>query len=76
LLVHSTGLIIETNIVEHTASGRRKRSKDSKRRNFTLYIMKNLPQFKNKTHEEVRQYILEKKGVAIGSNFNLENLML
>ena len=30
--------------------------------------MKNLPQFRNKSHEEVRQYILEMKGVDIGSN--------
>ena len=38
--------------------------------------MKNLPQFRNKSHEEVRQYILEKKGVDIGSNFNLASFML
>lgn len=30
--------------------------------------MKNLSQFRNKSHEEVRQYILKKKGVGIGSN--------
>ena len=38
--------------------------------------MKNLPQFRDKSHEEVRQYILEKKGVDIGSNFNIGSLML
>ena len=32
--------------------------------------MKNLPQFRDKSHEEVRQYILETKRVDIGSNFN------
>ena len=38
--------------------------------------MKNLPQFRNKSHEEVRQYILEKKGVDIGSNFNLGSILM
>jgi hypothetical protein len=38
--------------------------------------MKNLPQFRNKSHEGVRQYLLEKKGVAIGSNFDIGSLML
>ena len=73
------GLITETG-TEYTASGRRKRSKergeDSKPRNYPLHTMKNLPQFRNKSHKEVRQYILEKKGVDIGSNFNFGNLML
>jgi ABC-type amino acid transport system permease subunit len=35
--------------------------------------MKNLPQFRNKLHENVRQYILQTKGVDIGSNFNWNN---
>ena len=69
-----TGMIPETNDTEYTANGRRKRSrergKDSKPRNFPLHTIKNLPQFRNKSHEEVRQYILEKKGVDIGSNVN------
>ena len=43
---------------------------DSKLRNFPLHTMKNLPQFRDKSHEELRQYILEKKGVDIGGNFN------
>ena len=38
--------------------------------------MKNLPQFRNKSHEEVRQYILEKKGIGIGSNFNWNNTIV
>jgi hypothetical protein len=38
--------------------------------------MKNLPQFRDKSHEEVREYILQTKGVDIGSNFNLGSLML
>ena len=66
-------MIAETG-TEYTPSGRRKRSKergkDSKPRNYPLHTMKNLPQFRNKSHEEVRQYILEKKGVYIGRNFN------
>ena len=38
--------------------------------------MKNLPQFRNKPHEEVRQYILETKGIDIGSNFNWNNTIV
>jgi len=79
LIEENTGLITETS-TEYTASGRRKRSrergKDNKPRNFPLHTMKNLPQFRNKSHQEVRQYILEKKGVDIGSNFNFGSLML
>ena len=80
LIEDSTGLITETNDAEYIPSGRRKRSKergkDSKPRNFPLHTMKNLPQFRNKSHQKVRQYILEKKGVDIGSNFNIGSLML
>ena len=67
-------MITETNDTKYTVNGRRKRSrergKDNKSRNFPLHTIKNLPQFRNKSHEEVRQYILEKKGVDIGSNVN------
>jgi len=35
-----------------------------------------MSKFRNKSHEEVREYILEKKGVDIGSSFNLGGLML
>ena len=77
LIDDNAGKIAETNEVEHTASGRRKRSrergKDKTQRNFPLQTIKNLPQFRNKSHEEVRQYILETKGVDIGSNFNWNN---
>ena len=38
--------------------------------------MKNLPQFRDKSHEEVRQYILPKNGVDIGSNFNLGSIII
>jgi len=38
--------------------------------------MKNLPQFRNKSYEEVRWHILEKKGVNIESNFNSNNTMM
>jgi len=80
LIEEYTGLITETNEVERTASGRRKRSrergKDSKPRNFPLHTMKNLPQFRDKSHEEFRQHILKTKGVDIGSNFNWNNTMV
>jgi len=52
------------------------REPDKKTRNYPHHTMKNLPQFRDKSHEEVRQYILEKKGVDIGSNFNFGSLML
>ena len=73
-------MITEDNKVEHTESGRKKRSrergKDRKPRNFPLPTIKNLPQFRNKSHEEVRQYILTKRGVDIGSNFNLGSMIM
>ncbi|WP_316505484.1 hypothetical protein [Nitrosopumilus sp.] len=53
-----------------------KRGKDLKPRNFPLHTIKNLPQFRNKSHEEIRQYILEKKGVDIGSNFRWNNTLM
>ena len=63
------GLITETNNVEDNPNDRRKRSrergKDAKPRDYPLHTMKNHPQFRNKSHEEVRQYILEKKGVTL-----------
>ena len=66
----STWLIPKTK-TEYTASGRRKRSrerdKDRKPWNFPLPAIKNLPHFRNKPHKEVRQCILEKKGVDFGS---------
>ena len=74
LINESTGMIVEDDSKEDTTTGRRKRSrergKDSKPRNFPLHTIKNLPQFRNKSHQEVREYILEKKGVDIGSNIN------
>ncbi len=80
MIDENAGLITETNDTKHIVNGRRRRSKergkDSKPRNFPLHTMKNLPQFRNKSHQEVRQYILEKKGVDIGSNFDFGNLML
>jgi len=70
LTIDRTGLINDTNDAKYTVNGRRKRSrergKDNKPRNYPLHTMKNLPQFRNKSHEEVRQYILENKGVDIG----------
>ena len=75
-----SGLITENNSEEDTTTGRRKRSrergKDLKPRAFPLHTLKNLPQFRDKPHEEVRQYILEKKGIDIGGNFNWSNFAI
>ena len=80
LIEENTGLITETNDTEYPVSGRKKRNrergKDRKPRNFPLHTMKNLPQFRNKSHQEVREYILEKKGVDIGGNFNFASIMM
>ncbi|MGI9566924.1 MAG: hypothetical protein ACR2LL_07930 [Nitrosopumilus sp.] len=70
----------ETDNSEFTKTGRRKRSrergKDSKPRNFPLHTLKNLPQFRDKSHEEVRRYVLQTKGVDIGSNINSLHIAL
>jgi len=67
-------MITETNDAKYTVNRRRNRSKergkDSKPRNFPLQTMKNLPQFRDKSHEEFRQHILKTKGVDIGSNIS------
>ena len=72
MIEENTGMITETNDAKYTVNGRRKRSrergKDSKPRNFPLQTMKNLPQFRDKSHEEFRQHMLKTKGVDIGSN--------
>ena len=80
LIEDDTGLISETGTTQDIPKRRRKRSKergkDIKPRNFPLHTMKNLPQFRNKSHDEVRQYILEKKGVDIGSNFKWNDTLM
>ena len=80
MIEENTGLITETNDIEHATSGRRKRSrergKDSKPRNFPLHTLKNLPQFRNKSHQEFRRHILEKKGVDIGGNVNTVHVVV
>lgn len=38
--------------------------------------MKNLPQFRDKPHEEVRQYILETRGMDIGGSANWNKTMM
>ena len=72
MIEENTGMMTETNNTRYALNGRRKRSrergKDSKPRNFPLQTMKNLPQFRDKSHEEFRQHILKTKGVDIGSN--------
>ena len=74
MIEENTGMITETNDAKYTVNGRRKRSrergKDSKPRNFPLQTMKNLPQFRDKYHEEFRQHMLKTKGVDIGSNIS------
>jgi hypothetical protein len=80
MIKDGTGMITKTNDTKYTVNGRRKRSrergKDNKPRNYPLHTMKNLPQFRDKPHEEVRQYIFEKQEVDIGSNFNIGNWIL
>ena len=79
MINEDSGLITENSNEEDATTGRRKRSrergKDAKPRDFPLHTLKNLPQFRNKSHEEVRQYILEKKGVDIGGNVNWDKMM-
>ena len=79
LIDDNSGLITETK-TGYTASGRKKRSrergKDKTQRNFPLHTMKNLPQFRNKSHKEVRQYILETKRGDIGGNVNWNNTVM
>ena len=80
LIGEDAGLITETDDTKYTVNRRKRRSrergKDNKPRNFPLHTMKNLPQFRNKSHEEFRQHILKTKAVDIGSNFNFGSLML
>ena len=80
LIIEDAGMITYNDSTENTVDGRKKRSrergKDSKPRNFPLHTLKNLPQFRDKSHEEVRRYILEKKGVDTGSNFNVGRVAL
>ena len=63
-----TGKMPETQ--EESPKYRGQRGQDKKPRNFPLHTLKNLPQFRNKSHEEVRRYIQETKGIDIGSNVN------
>ncbi len=80
MIDEDSGMITDNDSTEDAGNGRKKRSrergKDSKPRNFPLNTLKNLPQFRDKSHEELRQYILEKKGVDIGSNFNFGKIAL
>jgi len=41
-----------------------------------MHTLKNLPQFREKSHQEVREYILETKGVDIGNHFNWNNTIV
>ena len=78
MIEDDTGMISDTDDTENVSKrrkGSRERGKDIKPRNYPLHTMKNLPQFRNKSRE-VRQYILEKKGVDIGRNFRWNNTMM
>ena len=74
MIEENTGLIMDTDNSGFTKTGRRsaarKEARTASPEIFHLHTLKNLPQFRNKSHQEVRQYILETKGVDIGSNFN------
>ena len=53
----NAGLISETGTTQDIPKRRKRskeRGKDIKPRNFPLHTIKNLPQFRNKSHEEVR----------------------
>lgn len=80
LITEDAGMITDNDSVEDAGNGRKKRSrergKDSKPRNFPLHTLKNLPQFRDKSHEEMRQYILETKGIDIGNNTNVGKITL
>ena len=72
----NAGMITETNDTKYVANGRNKRSrergKDSKLRNYPLHTTKNLPQFRNKSHEEIRQYMPYNCNVLF---FNMKDMM-
>lgn len=61
-------------IVEESETSRYRgqRGPDKKPRDFPLQTLKNLPQFRDKSHEEVRQYILEKKELTLEATLTLE----
>ncbi|MCH9657478.1 hypothetical protein K0U27_02075 [archaeon] len=63
-------------IQEESPKYRGQRGQDKKPRNFPLHTLKNLPQFRDKSHEEIRRYILETRGVDIGGNFNWNGLAI
>ncbi len=71
-----SGETSETVEESETSRYRGQRGPDKKPRDFPLQTLKNLPQFRDKSHEEVRQYILAKRGVDIGGNFNWNNTMV
>jgi len=71
-----TGKILETTEYSNITRYRGQRGPDKTKRNFPAQTLKNLPQFRNKSHQEVRQYIIQKKGVDIGGNFNFGGVML
>ena len=72
----NTEMITETNDTKCAVNGRRERSrergKESKLRNYPLHTTKNLPQFRNKSHEEIRQHIPYNCNVLF---FNMEDMI-
>ena len=76
LIEENTRMITEVNEVEHTVSGRKKRSrergKDSKPRNSPLHTMKNLPQFRDKPHEKLDSTFLKQRELTLEAILILE----
>ena len=71
-----SGETSETVEESETSRYRGQRGPDKRPRDFPLQTLKNLPQFGGKSHEEVRQHILAKRGVDIGGNFNLGSIIM
>lgn len=71
-----SGETSETVDESETSRYRGQRGPDKKPRDFPLHTLKNLPQFRDKPHEEVRRYIKETKGVDIGGNVNWDRMIL
>jgi hypothetical protein len=73
---NNAGKIPEITEESEIARYRGQRGPDKKKRNFPAQTLKNLPQFRDKPHEEVRQYILETRGIDIGGSVNWNKTMM
>lgn len=79
LIDDNAGMIIQTNDTEHTASGRRKRSRergpDKKPRTYKANSMGNLTQFKERP-EEFATYLKDVKGIDVTGNSGIVKAFL